>query len=1179
MLSAWTASRAISQPITPAGDGTGTVIVPDGNEFSIQGGARSGSNLFHSFDRFDLDTGQTANFISPGEINNIFGRVVGGQVSVIDGLLQVSGSDANLFLTNPAGIIFGENARLDVPGDFTATTATGIGFGDRWLRSGEPTSWGDFVSNPTGLEFANATPGSIFNFGSLAVTRESNLSLIAGAIANFGNLSAPNGDISLVTVPGQNLVRLGIPGNPLYLEILPNAVGNSTGNSLDSLLAQMGSHHADRLTRNADGSVVLAGSALVVEAGDIVVSETTIDARSSTVSSYGNLFLGETEINTSGDLNLLATDTVTIRDRFGATVGGNLQIRGDRAIDILALNASRFPFAVGGDLYLSSDGIISGDTRFSVGGDLAILDLAGDGGTFLSLFDPILFATGNVTFGDYTGVALKIEAGGSITGNNITITGPDTELDASFASDPDFEVLSTSAALILRSGVANPGNSAVPDGFETDSNPTSPANITVGNIATNSGPVILSATGAISTGVINTLGDTGGGNITIEATENIDTGILFSSGGDVSLQSNSGSVSTADIFSNAVDGGNIRIVAAEEIQANDIDAEGLRGTGGNITLEATGNIVNESLDARGLTNGGNINITTEGTVRVTDVASFGIIRDEASIVTSGEGSVTIDRTGEDNIPFVVGDASENGTAGTIAAGETVISSGSIEAESFTRGNVTISNTTTGGTNGGDDGNGNGNGDGNNGGNGDGDNGNGGDDPDDPDSLIEAVEDDIERLQIDANRQGSLPVSELVLAPEARLTQDFERYLGLPPTAKVSISETRRILQEVEEETGDKPTIAYVRFVPRGLSTKSLPESSIDTEPDPEDILEVLTIDPEGEPQSQVFPTVSRDRVINEVNQLRYTITNPRLRRTENYLPHAQQLYDWLVRPLEPTLEAQEVQNITFIMEEGLRSLPIAALHDGEQFVVQKYSLGYMPSLSLTDTRRGDVRSTRVLAMGASEFPGTDLSPLPAVPTEIELVASQLWRGDRFLNEEFTLENLRSQRRRTPYGIVHLATHGEFNPGDASNSYIQLWETRLGLDQLRTLNLDNPPVELLVLSACRTAVGSTEAELGFAGLAIAAGVKSALGSFWYVSDEGTLALMTEFYHHLATAPTKADALRQAQESFLEGEVYIEDGHLVSTAGRFPLPPELQEIEDVSLSHPYYWSAFVVIGNPW
>jgi CHAT domain-containing protein len=212
-------------------------------------------------------------------------------------------------------------------------------------------------------------------------------------------------------------------------------------------------------------------------------------------------------------------------------------------------------------------------------------------------------------------------------------------------------------------------------------------------------------------------------------------------------------------------------------------------------------------------------------------------------------------------------------------------------------------------------------------------------------------------------------------------------------------------------------------------------------------------------------------------------------------------------------------------------------------------------------------------MGASQF--EQLPPLLATAIEVPAIAQQIWRGSAFLNERFTLANLLQQRRSYPYEIVHLATHAEFLPGDPRESYIQFWDRRLTLDRIKELSLQNPPVQLLVLSACRTALGDPDAELGFAGLAIQSGARSAIASLWAVSDAATLVLMTEFYQRLGNSPIKADALRQAQLAMLRQNVRLDNSFIAKT----PLPPELQTTANADLSHPFYWAAFTVVGNPW
>jgi CHAT domain-containing protein len=268
------------------------------------------------------------------------------------------------------------------------------------------------------------------------------------------------------------------------------------------------------------------------------------------------------------------------------------------------------------------------------------------------------------------------------------------------------------------------------------------------------------------------------------------------------------------------------------------------------------------------------------------------------------------------------------------------------------------------------------------------------------------------------------------------------------------------------------------------------------------------------------------------------------------------------------------------MDEGLRSLPLAALHDGEQFLVEKYSIGLAPSLTLTETRYSNVKPASVLAMGTTEFPADqNLGDLPAVSAEVNSITDNLWNGESFLNENFTIENLKQQRAATPFGIIHLATHAEFKSGEPSNSYIQFWDDKLRLDQVRELGWNQPPVKLLVLSACQTAIGNREAELGFAGFAAQAGVESVVASLWKVDDDATFALMADFYQQLTQAPIKAEALRQTQIAFLKGEVRFEGSRLILPDRELTLPPELANSISNNLSDPFYWAAFTMIGSPW
>jgi len=326
--------------------------------------------------------------------------------------------------------------------------------------------------------------------------------------------------------------------------------------------------------------------------------------------------------------------------------------------------------------------------------------------------------------------------------------------------------------------------------------------------------------------------------------------------------------------------------------------------------------------------------------------------------------------------------------------------------------------------------------------------------------------------------------------------------------------------------------------------------------------------------------VGRDTVLEVVKEFTNQVRKPTSLDSHDYLNNGKKLYDWLISPLEKELQQNNINTIIFSMDTGLRGLPLAALYDGQNFLVEKYAYSLVPSFSLTDTKYVGLKNAQVLAMGASEFPrDTAQSPLPSVPIELSNIITKIWSGQSFLNQDFTLANLQAQQAKGGFQIIHLATHGEFHPGGAKNSYIQFWDQKLRIDQLRQLNLSDPQVELLVLSACTTAIGDEDAELGFAGLAVQAGVKSALASLWYVSDTGTLALMTEFYRQLKIKPMKAEALRQAQLALLYKQVRLEEGTLRSDTGRSTINLPVAYLGDRPLSHPYYWAAFTMIGSPW
>ncbi|NEO83627.1 MAG: CHAT domain-containing protein [Spirulina sp. SIO3F2] len=397
--------------------------------------------------------------------------------------------------------------------------------------------------------------------------------------------------------------------------------------------------------------------------------------------------------------------------------------------------------------------------------------------------------------------------------------------------------------------------------------------------------------------------------------------------------------------------------------------------------------------------------------------------------------------------------------------------------------------------------------------------------------------------------------------EANWENDYETFfdrdfagLGL------SAAEISQTLSAVERQTGQNAAVLWIMAQPDklniALSTKQTSVYSVD------------------------ITEVNADSLRPYRRRLQRAVTIPS--RGQRYLHSASQLYDWLIRPIQDVLKAEGIETLLICPGEGLRSLPWAALYDAEaeQFLIEQYSFSVIPAFNLTNIAYSNLQEAQVLAMGASQFTRQpNLSDLPGVEAELQFIPLDRWQDKAFLNQEFTPETLKTAQEDCDCEIVHLATHAEFQPGAPSNSFIHFYDRPLPLDQIDDFNWHDPLVELLVLSACETAIGDQDAELGFAGLAVQSGVKSALASLWHVSDTGTMGLMSEFYRAITQAPIKAEALRQAQLAMLRGDVFIAEGQLHTSSETLSLPTSLANMGAIDLTHPYYWAAYNLIGSPW
>ena len=305
----------------------------------------------------------------------------------------------------------------------------------------------------------------------------------------------------------------------------------------------------------------------------------------------------------------------------------------------------------------------------------------------------------------------------------------------------------------------------------------------------------------------------------------------------------------------------------------------------------------------------------------------------------------------------------------------------------------------------------------------------------------------------------------------------------------------------------------------------------------------------GQDYQQVNVPIDETRLEVEVEQFRLALER---RSTNEFLIPARHLYDLIARPVEELLAGREVDTLVIVPDGVLRTIPFGALHDGKRFLVERYAVASVPGLRLVAAQPSTSGTSRTLAVGVSQsrqgFPA-----LPNVASELEAV-NRLQGGVILLNRAFMRSSFSRELRGTDFGVVHIASHGQFGT-DPSQDFVLTFDSRLDLDDLensiKLAQFRYPGLELLVLSACQTAAGDDRAALGLAGLALKAGARSAVATLWSVSDQASGALVVDFYRQLKQSGiTKAHALQSAQRSMLADPLF---------------------------SHPAYWAPFLLIGN--
>lgn len=328
-------------------------------------------------------------------------------------------------------------------------------------------------------------------------------------------------------------------------------------------------------------------------------------------------------------------------------------------------------------------------------------------------------------------------------------------------------------------------------------------------------------------------------------------------------------------------------------------------------------------------------------------------------------------------------------------------------------------------------------------------------------------------------------------------------------------------------------------------------------------------------------SVKKEELNRAIVEFRSALENPE---SDATIP-AQKLYEYLIKPIEKDLANADAKTIIYAPDGSLRYIPLAALNDGKKWLAQRFRTNNITALSLTELNTQPLPQIKVLAGATTqrhvvqlESTSLPFKALEYAGAEIKNLATMMPGTKTLLDNDFNRKAMISYLN--VYPIIHMATHAKFVNGKPEDSFILMGDGGLiTLPDIKKLYLPN--VDLVVLSACETAVGNQigkgEEILGFGYQIQRTGARAAIASLWSVSDGGTQALMNGFYAFLSQGKTtKAEALRQAQVAMItsdySGITQDQDRGIVRST-REKLPAKVAS----RLNHPYYWAPFILIGN--
>jgi CHAT domain-containing protein len=368
-----------------------------------------------------------------------------------------------------------------------------------------------------------------------------------------------------------------------------------------------------------------------------------------------------------------------------------------------------------------------------------------------------------------------------------------------------------------------------------------------------------------------------------------------------------------------------------------------------------------------------------------------------------------------------------------------------------------------------------------------------------------------------------------------------------------------------------PAVLHVRFSEAKGGT---------VRPDTDAFLDLTLVPLAGEVEGRRVE-VSKKEFATLLKQLYTQLSRQESLQTADAASASRRLHALLVAPITAALQQRGITTLLISADRGLQGVPFAALHDGRRYFGDAYAFALTPSLALTSMDPPQRANGRLLAAGSAVFDG--LAPLPLVPAELEQVG-QADRKDKALNRAFTPSTLLEQAADPRYSRVHVATHAEFLPGGPAASRLYSGTVPIPLSDFVKLrrSRQGAPLDLISFSACRTALGDADSELGFAGLALQAGARSAVGTLWYVDDVATSAYFVQMYRYLEAGVPKAEALQLTRQAFGRGLVRLDGDRLVGPDGRTlltGLTSTQQRRVAGGLENPYFWAGIELLGAAW